>query len=224
LASGKEKEKQLYSLAETQAGLFTAKQAQDLGYHRSVLGYHVKNGDWVRIWRGIYRLTTYPASTNNNFSTWYLWSMDRTGKPKGVYAYDTALELHGLTACTSNKLHMIVPKYFQRLAAPPKMLKLHKRFLKASDCTMINGVAVTKPMRTLLDLCESDYLHRHQLREVFNQAQNQGLIDLADLDESRLTTAERHFLKELTRDSQFSTVNYQKSQTLKECPESGLYL
>ena len=134
--------------------------------------------------------------------------MDRTGKPKGVYSYETALELHGLTACTSNKLHMTVPKYFQRLAAPPKMLKLHKRFLRAEDYTMVHGVAVTKPLRTLLDLCEADYLHRHQLRDVFENARLRGLISAADVDETRLTTAERHFLRELMRDSKIPAADY----------------
>ena len=67
LASGKEKEKQLYALAESQAGLFTAKQAQDLGYHRSVLGYHVKNGDWVRVLARYLQAHKLPIGTQYQF-------------------------------------------------------------------------------------------------------------------------------------------------------------
>jgi len=56
LQSPTERQKELYSLAESQSGFFTAKQAEALGYTSNKRIYHVRAGNWVREHRGIYRL------------------------------------------------------------------------------------------------------------------------------------------------------------------------
>lgn len=51
----------LYQIAESQGGYFTAKQAARLGYTASKRNYHVGTGNWVREHRGIYRLALFPS-------------------------------------------------------------------------------------------------------------------------------------------------------------------
>jgi hypothetical protein len=50
-----ERQKELYQLAESQGGYFTAKQAVGLGYTSNKRIYHVRAGNWIREHRGIYR-------------------------------------------------------------------------------------------------------------------------------------------------------------------------
>lgn len=51
----------LQSLAFGQAGYFTAAQAVDLGYGYQAQKYHVDNGNWLRIDRGLFQLPDWPA-------------------------------------------------------------------------------------------------------------------------------------------------------------------
>src|SRR5581483_6800644 len=133
---------ELYEIADSQGGYFTAKQAASVGYSTRMQTYHVQTGDWEREWRGIYRLHFYPNPRPDDLIVWYLWSSDRSGKPEGVYSHDTALELYELSSWTSNRLHMTVPKDFKR-SSIPSPLRLHKAELAKSNITKVGVVAAT---------------------------------------------------------------------------------
>jgi hypothetical protein len=60
--SSKELARKLLKLAQRQHGCFTAAQALEIGYADSVHLYHVKNGEWIRVFRGVYRLAEAPAT------------------------------------------------------------------------------------------------------------------------------------------------------------------
>jgi predicted transcriptional regulator of viral defense system len=171
---------QLYEIADSQGGYFTAKQAAIVGYSTRMQTYHVQTGDWEREWRGIYRLHFYPNPRPDDLMVWYLWSSDRTGTPDGVYSHDTALELHELSSWTGNRLHMTVPEGFKRRLYP-KSLRLHRATLEESDKTKIAGFAVTTVAKTLLDLLESNSVQRHHLVEAMSDARKRGLITMKDL-------------------------------------------
>ncbi|MEZ4593412.1 MAG: type IV toxin-antitoxin system AbiEi family antitoxin domain-containing protein [Chloroflexota bacterium] len=47
----------LYETAENQAGYFTASQAQNCGFSWERLSDNVKRGRFMRLYRGVYRLT-----------------------------------------------------------------------------------------------------------------------------------------------------------------------
>lgn len=71
----------LMSLAQDQQGFFTTKQAIEAGYADNTHPYHVRAGNWERIWRGIYRLRHYPSPEDGDKVAWYLWSRGRDEKP-----------------------------------------------------------------------------------------------------------------------------------------------
>ncbi|CAN5714847.1 hypothetical protein BH10CYA1_BH10CYA1_64200 [soil metagenome] len=181
---------QLYEIADSQGGYFTAKQASDVGYSTRMQTYKVQTGDWEREWRGVYRLHFYPSARPDDLMVWYLWSSDRAGTPEGVYSHDTALELHDLSTWTGNRLHMTVPERFKRRLYP-KPLRLHRAELRDKDKTKIAGVEVTSVVRTLSDLLESNSVQRHHLVEAMSDARKKGLISLSDLEEGR---SDRNFV------------------------------
>ena len=69
----------LYAVAEEQQGYFTTHQATAVGYLLGSQAHHVKVGNWVRVARGVYRLTRFPQSDEEQLVVFSLWSRNRTG-------------------------------------------------------------------------------------------------------------------------------------------------
>ena len=147
-----ESSRNLYEIAEPQYGFFTTKQAKDAGYDESKHAYHVRVGNWIREYRGIYRLRNFPSPERPDLMLWFLWSRDRNDVPQGVYSHQTALALYDLSDINPAKLHMTLPKRFRRNSAIPKALVLHKADLAPADSEDIFGVRATTPLRTVSDL------------------------------------------------------------------------
>ena len=91
MSSRKAAANQLYEIAADQDGYFTTKQAIAAGYADNTHPFHVKSGNWLREYRGIYRLAKYPLSQNHDKVLWYLWSRDRRDVPQGTYSHQTAM-------------------------------------------------------------------------------------------------------------------------------------
>lgn len=116
----------LFDIAGSQDDYFTMAQALEAGFGRNTHSYHVKAGNWVREYRGIYRLVRFPVSENGYLVLWSLWSRDRHGKPQGVYSHETALHLRDLSDANPSKIRMSVPPGFRRNSVIPAVLVLHK--------------------------------------------------------------------------------------------------
>ena len=176
LLSPLERQKDLYQLAESQSGYFTAKQAAALGYASNKRIYHVRAGNWVREHRGIYRLTRFPEPDRPDLILWMLWSRDRSDQPTGVYSHQTALSLHELTDTNPARLDLTVPTSFRRGTPIPKVLRLHRGDVPLEDRETLFGVPVTNALRTILDVWKEGSLPRPDLREAFREAVKRGAI------------------------------------------------
>ncbi len=190
-------ERALTKLAASQGGFFTSKQAATIGYTAPKRNYHVHAGNWVRERRGIFRLTTQPLPPRPDLILWWLWSRNRQDDPQGVYSYQTALSLHELTDVMPSRLHMTVPTGFRRSAAIPKAVVLHKTHLSSSDVEHIDGVPVTKPLRTLLDVAAGASLPGEDLRTAFAGAVRTGKITRAEIAAAQRDPQSRESLRVL---------------------------
>lgn len=144
--------KKLYEIASLQSGYFTSKQAKSAGFFPNLFNYHVKAGNWERSYRGIYRLVQFPIQENEQYVLWALWSRDRNEKIQGVYSHETALNIYELSDVSPSKLHMTVPLNFRRNSKIPGILRLHRAKVSPDDVDFMQGFAVTKPMRTIIDM------------------------------------------------------------------------
>ncbi len=90
-------ESELFEIAETQQGYFTFQQAIAAGFSDKNHAYHVKAGDWIKVFRGIYRLAKYPIGEREELVLWFLWFRNRSNVPQGVYSHYTALDLYELS-------------------------------------------------------------------------------------------------------------------------------
>ena len=181
----KEAAKRLYEIAESQQGFFTTKQAKAAGFAENTHPYHVQAGNWIRERRGIYRLASFPRAERPDLMLWSLWSRNREEIAQGVYSHQTALSLHDLSDLMPAKLHMTVPKSFRRNSESPRVLVLHLADLPQSDTGDANGVRVTNPMRTILDLLEGGEVSPATLRQALREGLRRGLIRRSEIAEAR---------------------------------------
>jgi len=177
---------ELFELAESQQGFFTAKQAEKAGFLNKNHSYHVKAGNWIREGRGVYRLRAFPRTDDSQLIALSLWTRNREDKPEGVYSHETALSIHDLSDVMPAKLHMIVPKHFRRNAKTPSALVLHYGDLKDSDIEQMRGYRVTKPLRTIVDLLTEDGTANDLISQAFFEAVERGLIPIRDTKSNEL--------------------------------------
>jgi predicted transcriptional regulator of viral defense system len=181
----KEAAKRLYETAEGQQGFFTTKQAKAAGFAENTHPYHVQAGNWIRQHRGIYRLASFPQGERPDLVLWSLWARDRGETDQGVYSHQTALSLFDLSDVMPSKLHMTVPRSFRRNSKIPRVLVLHLADLPQGDIGVAQGVRVTKPMRTILDLLEGGEVPLATLRQALRDGLRRGLIRRSEIGEAR---------------------------------------
>lgn len=123
--SSKELAQKLGKLAKKQHGCFTAAQAIEKGYADSVHLYHVKNGKWIRVYRGVYRFADVPETPASRCMAALLWTRDKSGKIQGYLTIETASALQSGTLSHSQPIQIGVPKGFRRSSQVPKGIQIH---------------------------------------------------------------------------------------------------
>ena len=181
----------LYDVASGQGGYFTSRQALDAGYGDNLHPYHVRAGNWVRERRGVYRLTQFPQPSRPDLIVLQLWSRNRQDEPQGVFSHTTALTLHDLSDAMPAKVDMTVPPGFRRMAAIPGVLRLHRGGVPKRDAETIEGVRVTTPLRTLIDVIVEGALAPEVLVQAVDQAIRRGLVRRRQFDAADVSTRAR---------------------------------
>ena len=185
--SHRESARRLFEFAEQQQGYFTAKQARAAGFAENTHPYHVTAGNWIREYRGIYRLALFPAADRPDLVLWALWSRNRNEEVEGVYSHHTALSLYDLSDLNPAKLHMTVPTDFRRNSDIPGILLLHYADLPDSDVQTAQGFKFTRPLRTILDLIEAGTVEQRFIRQALRQAVDRGLITRHQIRNARMS-------------------------------------
>jgi len=195
----RESERRLFEIAEAQEGFFTTKQAKAAGFAENTHPYHVQVGNWIREYRGIYRLALFPIAEHPDLVKWALWSRNRNEVTEGVYSHQTALSLYELSDLNPAKLHMTVPTHFRRNSAIPGILVLHFADLADDDVQTAQGFKRTRPLRTILDLIEADTVERAFLRQALRQALERGLINRRQFKSVKLSVPAQRVFEDLLR-------------------------
>jgi predicted transcriptional regulator of viral defense system len=186
----------LFQVAQLQHGLFTAKQAKTAGYSEQAQHHHAKTGNWVREHRGIYRLSRYPQSEWANLMLWQLWSRNRNDDVQGVFSHETALALYELSDVMPAKLHMTVPHGFDRSATIPPVLVLHRNNVPSGDIGTKEGIRLTRPLRTIVDVISEGTLSPDLIDQAVTQAVTRGLFTADDLKSVHMSRRVSHRVRQ----------------------------
>lgn len=171
----------LFELAAEQGGYFTAAQAHQAGFATDVIRYHVRRGRFrpVQPKVGVYRLRDFPTGPDDPL--WAAWM--RLG-PKAVLSHGSALRLHNLSDVVPDAIDMWVPyaKRPRMRRSVPNGVRIHvtRRWLAPRDVTRVNGLPVTSPARTLLDVTDGS-VTPEQIVLAMRQAMERGLVTPASL-------------------------------------------
>lgn len=161
----------LFEVASEQAGYFTTAQANACGYSSSLRAYHVKQGRWVRIRRGLYRLSEYPSSDHEEVIAAWLWA----GKDVAVVSHESALDVLDVSDVIPSTIHITVPRS-RRYRPAPAGITLHTttRSFEPAEVTTRGAVRVTSAVRTILDCAETGTAPE-QIISAVRQAVDRGL-------------------------------------------------
>ncbi len=197
--SHREAARRLFEFVEQQQGFFTAKQARAAGFAENTHPYHVQAGNWIREYRGIYRLVLFPAADRPDLVLWALWSRNRNEEVEGVYSHQTALSLYELSDLNPAKLHMTVPTDFRRNSEIPGILVLHYADLPDGDVQTAQGFKFTRPLRTILDLIEAGTVEQRFIGQALRQAVDRGLITRPQLRNARMSGPAQKMVEDVLR-------------------------
>ena len=175
---------QLFEIADRQQGYFTSAQAELCGFSRTNFHRYLSNVEWVKEGRGVYRLTRYPITNRPELVLWSLWSRNKSGTAQGVWSHETALDIYELSDVMPAKMHMTVPKKFRKRAPIPRVLVLHFEDLPKDDIRVQQGYMVTSPLRTLIDIVESNRLSNDLVSQALYDALHKGVVSREEIRDS----------------------------------------
>ncbi|MFG1923710.1 hypothetical protein [Cryptosporangium sp. NPDC048952] len=139
----------LWQLASQQRGYFTAAQALKVGYSYQAQHFHVRQGNWGRVDRGVFRLGEYnylPSEADDYLVQWYLW-----GKEQAVVSHLSALSVHEIGIANPADIHLTVPPGFRQRSSA---VVLHFAELATTDVEQRLGYRITTPLRAIAE-CSS---------------------------------------------------------------------
>jgi predicted transcriptional regulator of viral defense system len=163
----------LFQLASEQRGYFTSAQARTCGYSRALLAHHARTGTLQRVHTGVYRFRDYPSSPREEVVAAWL----AVGKNVAVVSHESALELWDLGDLIPNAVHLTVPRIRRHLPRLPGVtIHTTTRPLDRDQVHILEGVRLTSPPRTLLDVAEAG-VAPDQVGFALSQAVARGWID-----------------------------------------------
>src|SRR5579859_3947429 len=167
----------LFLLASEQEGYFTSAQAHACGYNKQLLAHHAKTGRFQRRRRGLYRFRDYPASLREDVMAAWL----AAGKEQAVVSHESALDLLGLSDVVPASIHLLVPRARRWFHAPLEVtLHTSTHPLSAGEVVTRQGMRVTAPLRTILDVAEAGTAPEQVILAV-TQARERGMVVAAHL-------------------------------------------
>lgn len=187
---------QLYSIAENQAGYFTAVQAREKGFSWKRLSYYAKTGMFQRVAHGVYRLTRFPISPFEDlFVAWLRTS------PGSAISHGSALMVYELSDVLPAEIHVTIPRNASRRR---KGIRLHTNKLESENIVWREGLPVTSVSRTISDVARAG-LSDELVEQAIRQALNRGLVShgsLRDEAAKRGGRAAKVILNVLSEDTQ----------------------
>ena len=143
-------------LCQSQNGVITSAQAHRVGIGNVQLHRLAARGDLYRLRRGVYRHEAVPPGIFEEFSAAWMslypamTAAERRAQPQlGVLRAESAAMIHGMGDLPVRTYAFYVP---ERKNITAEDIELRREALPADDIVMVQGLPVTTPTRTIVDL------------------------------------------------------------------------
>lgn len=159
---------ELWELAVSQHGYFSAKQAESLGISNKALIMLARRGTVDRVAFGTYRFPKYPYTTGDRQMLAVLW----TRAPEAALSHETALDVYGISDINPSKYHITVAKGRRLRRADSTPYLIHHENLEPEQLGWWEEVPVVKPAKAIaqcIDYGTPTYLLRQALERGFEQ-------------------------------------------------------
>ncbi|MEI8011051.1 MAG: hypothetical protein WCI27_01030 [Candidatus Omnitrophota bacterium] len=173
----------LFEVASQQEGYFTAKQAFQCGYSYRLQFHHKKRETWKEVSRGVFRLTNYPDSANEDLVRWSLWSFSRAGVPQAVISHETALSIYDMSDVMPARIHLTVPPAFRKRSSGRCVI--HKAKLSDKVIEKRPGYNITTPLKTIIDVAMGN-LSADELEKAICDGIRKGYFIPASLEDGSI--------------------------------------
>ncbi len=188
----------LGELAADQFGLVTSAQARAYGVDAVTL-HRLREADLIRqVGYGVYQIIGAVEPTHLDIRVAWLrldparpaWERNGRGARDGVVSHGSACLVHQLGDIPVPNVELTVPG---RLTARDPWVVLHRHPgpLPAADITTVDGLPVTTPERTILDLLSAGTDGGH-IGGVIADAERRRILDLAELADRARPLAARY--------------------------------
>jgi hypothetical protein len=168
----------LFEIASEQGGYFTARQAHRCGFSRANLSHHVAAGRYVRLRRGLYRLTEYPSSAREDVIRAWL----SFGKDTAVVSHESALDLLGLSDAVPEHVHVTIARGRRGRSKVPGVRVHTTTLLPAGhEIMVVEGVPITSPARSIVDITAAGASPEHVIAAT-RQALARGMVTREQLE------------------------------------------
>jgi very-short-patch-repair endonuclease len=158
--------RRIAALADRQHGVVTRVQLLEVGLTDDGIGRRVEDGRLHRVHQGVYAVGRRTLTTKGRF----LAAVVSCG-PTAALSHIAAAILWGLLRDRGWRIDVTVPRGGQRRRRGAVII--HRSALPDSDVAIRDGIRVTTPARTLIDL--ADLLPRRRLERAFDEAAYLGL-------------------------------------------------
>jgi len=135
----------LARLAEAQHGIFDAALADHIGFTRDQRDHRVRQGRWVALFDGVYRMAGAPVTRRGTLLAACLAS-----GPVAAASHRSGSALWGVEGGDDRIREIVCPRW--RRAKEPGLVVHETKVLDARDVTVVDAIPVTTIERTLLDL------------------------------------------------------------------------
>ncbi|MFF8572737.1 type IV toxin-antitoxin system AbiEi family antitoxin domain-containing protein [Streptomyces sp. NPDC015408] len=175
-------------VAADQWGLVTAAQAKTLGVSGVQLMRLTEAGLLESVGRGVYALPAVGMPQHLEVKVAWLrlqpgvpaWERPLGGRDSGVVSHASACQLHDLGDIPAPEAEISVPR--RRTTTEP-FVRLRTAPVDAADITVVDGLPVTTPARTIVDLLHAKADGGH-IGGVIVDAERRDLLDLDALAEA----------------------------------------
>lgn len=191
---------EIIAIAEENDGLFTSKQARNVGILDSVLVRLTKRGRLERVARGVYRIAHFPQSKFSQYREAIMWAEANHGpeEPDVALSHETAFALYGISDANPSLVHITVPKAARLRRKRPKWIAVHRGDLHQLDVTLHEGMTVTTVARTVTDVLNATG-RIDLVRQAVADARRNGYIN--DSAAARMKRQINQFVHQSTKSS-----------------------